>query len=278
MKVKLTLSGMGGELALKLPFTIAHFGEGGADAQDTLVLDDDTNDNGCDTTAGKAINTITTTLPEKNGRPVIMAEVENHQKNNNNTNINYLNNDASCSSPSTSAGGAGSAHPPLTTGIRGQVTRGCEGSSESEIMIPPPMCSALRQRRFSQVRQERIRPADDSLDRIETLPDDGDVGLGDNWFEAASQRRSAERRLTGSSCSLDGTELLDEVFCDTLTITQQMNTSSSTSGRVSVVWEAGGTRGAVEEYQRAVGEGEEERKISESLESTIVAQIHAPQL
>lgn len=272
VKVKLTLSGMGGELSLKLPFTLAHFDERCArdeghpttpstlltlHQQESIATDEDTNDNACDTPAKSTNSSSTTaTLPKK---PVtIMAAVESHQNNNHNSHatlIDYRNNYASCSSSSSSGKPPPPTPKPLstspsTTGSKDQVSHDSDGDEDDRDMVAPSL-SALRQRRFSQVRQERIRPEEDSLDRIETLSDDGDVDLeghemvlveedgeDDNGnsrlvdketgigLQANVQRPKPERKLTGSSASLDETELLDEVFCDTLMIGQQQQQHS----------------------------------------------------
>lgn len=270
VKVKLTLSGMGGELSLKLPFTLAHFddsGSGGGSGvnqetssslvlhqQESIATDEDTNDNACDT-AGKAINATTNTT-NTNKPMTIMAAVESHQQmSNNNANlINYHNSHASCSS-SSSSGMPPLPPSPLTkvSTNKGQVSRDLDDDFRDDHDMIAPSISSLRQRRFSQVRQERIRPEDNSLDRIETLSDDGDVDLeghemvlveddgeDDNGNSRLVDKETAvgvqrppkpERKLTGSSTSMDETELLDEVFCDTLVIGQQHLSMSGTGGQ-----------------------------------------------
>lgn len=228
VKVKLTLSGMGGELSLKLPFTLAQFETGDTTdtvpQQESIATDDDPNDNAVAsdwTTAAKSI--VTTTTEEAKNSPLIVAEVETHQNINSRGNNNQHDNSRGrCLSSSS------------TLHNTGQVSRDGEEAmvAEEEEDSTPPMSCALRQRRFSQARQERIRPVDDSLDRIETLSDDGDVGLGctelpgvpanlDTTLGGIQSDSKMERRLTGSSTSLEETEMLDEVFCDTLTIGQQ---------------------------------------------------------
>lgn len=287
VKVKLTLSGMGGELSLKLPFTLAHFDEqpaapdttasttatraDGLAQQESVATDDGTNEGACDT-ADKSIKS--SSAETEDTRAIIVAEVENH--NSGGSFNKYLKNPSRCSS-SSSSGKAVAAQTITTTtktgggDNKGQVTR--DGSNQSadsvasavneeeigqeeEDVIAPPM-STLKQRRFSQARQERIRPEDDSLDRIETLSDEEADGEG--AFEGHEIKLALEpdnhvsgqlmategatvvavdtedsgigfrtnlmgklgQKLTSSSGSLEETELLDEVFCGSLAIGQQ---------------------------------------------------------
>lgn len=327
VKVKLTLSGMGGELSLKLPFTLAHFLQDQerqeVEAKDTQPQE---KDNGQKEEEGEVEK------KKMKERPVAVAQVESHR----NTNNNYHNNHGSCSSSSSSAAAGAATKPllPITT-REGQVTRDSneeEGDLEAEaadVMIPPSIacCSALRQRRFSQARQERIRPADDSLDRIETLSDDGDVDVGveghgtaaegeqarEEQQEEEAERRGIrfhshlqqERKLTTSSGSLDETELLDEVFGDTLVMGQPQQEeqgeqkqqemgfrATKTSSSVSTSSSSSAVRGScsaaavghnnqqkpiVAEEQQPLREFQKEKEEEEGeAKSTTLVQIHAP--
>lgn len=303
VKVKLTLSGMGGELSLKLPFTLAHFdGMAGLSQQDSTATEGDPTDNGSDSVS------VPTTEQQKS--PLIVAEGENHTNTNTNLSNHHLPSCSLSSSSSSALATSAMKHSPSTAiGSKGQVTSDSEEEEDDLPAVPPPMSSVLRQRRFSQARQEQIR-TDNSLDRIETLSDDGEAnlethemaihqdnngtGLADKERGVAfHQERKPERKLTGSSDSLEETDLLDEVFCDSQTTRElpvqqpQRKTSSSVStySGWSVVKGESGEGPFVDtpqEEQHQQPRQPQEKQVNapqaeeEQLKSTTLVQIHAP--
>ena len=244
VKVKLTLSGMGGELSLKLPFTLAHVDEVGTrDSQRQSVS----------TECGGATESASQMTPDQStsGNPepgrekglVVVAEVENH------------NNCRSSSQAPTSEESITGGNSQTSSSKGETALPSVEDTNEEQKLFN--LSSALRQRRFSQVRQEKIRPVDDSLERIETISDEEGPKLPFDGFsniqreEVGLSSSSAEIggvRVMGSSGSLEETELLDEVFCKSLTLDQHpmqqqeqpqevgpLKTSSSVSTSSSLV-------------------------------------------
>lgn len=174
VKVKLTLSGMGGELSLKLPFTLAHFDDG-LGSPTTKDLSKQSSIQSRDKLDETTRETTRTETAMQNKKSLMM---EKSLSCNTSTNNN-------CSYPSTSTTSSSSSSrvtdERATMAGKGQGS--CDANDKPRIDIenhpegePTINLSMLRQRRFSQVRQERIRPEDDSsLDRIETLSDDEEV-------------------------------------------------------------------------------------------------------
>lgn len=167
VKVKLTLSGMGGELSLKLPFILAHF--------DDRLASPGSVPSPIDSSQPNESRDTVDDVAERRG---IGGTKETTKK----KSIIIEKNSQSTTSSSSSSGRV--TNERATTTAKGQVS--FETNDKHGIDIakhprgsapeggPTVNLSVLRQRRFSQARQERIRPEEEE-DRIETLSDDGEV-------------------------------------------------------------------------------------------------------